>query len=305
MNILFLNHPQEQCGVHQFGKKIGLALEKYGIKYNWFYRTVNDEFQYWNILKEINPLAIIFNYYPSTMPWYGSIAPNTMIPKIGIVHEVYLWESLLNGFDKLIIPDPTWETNNSNVFITGRLIPDFISKPPPGELTIGSFGFGFANKGWTRLIDMVQNEFDEAKIRFNMTVATFGDPDGSQTRAVAEDCRQQINNPGINLEITHAFLSTNELLNWASQNTLNAFFYDAFTGRGISSAIDYALAVKRPIAVNSSYMFRHICTSSIHTEEISLKDIIKNGIKPLEEFYLKWTPQNLTKEYENIIDQIV
>lgn len=95
------------------------------------------------------------------------------------------------------------------------------------------------------------------------------------------------------IEASHQFLSHDALLDWLSQNTINCFFFDKCEGRGVSSSIDYALAVRRPIA-----MFRHIrkTTSSIVIDEMSLKEIIANGTKPFERYYQEWTKEKLIKD---------
>jgi hypothetical protein len=60
-------------------------------------------------------------------------------------------------------------------------------------------------------------------------------------------CFQKNIKPGILLLITHDFFSTNEILTFLQSNTMNIFLYDQMHGRGISSAIDYAISVKKPI----------------------------------------------------------
>jgi len=77
--------------------------------------------------------------------------------------------------------------------------------------------------------------------------------------------------------------------------------------RGISSTIDYALAVKRPIIISNSYMFRHIwgAQPSILFEKKSIPEIVANGFTPLEPFVRAWHPQNLANELTAIIDRFL
>ncbi len=74
-------------------------------------------------------------------------------------------------------------------------------------------------------------------------------------------------------------------------------------GRGISSTIDNALAVSRPVAVSDCPMFRHILTASpsVCAEEVPLKTILKNGFTPVVELAKDWTNENLVWEYERIL----
>ena len=71
-----------------------------------------------------------------------------------------------------------------------------------------------------------------------------------------------------------------EMLNFLSKNDLNIFLYEHQGNRGISSATDWAIAVKRPLAVTKNSMFRHLfhCYPSICIEDNSLKTILANGV---------------------------
>ncbi|MFV0606871.1 MAG: methyltransferase domain-containing protein [Niabella sp.] len=287
-------------------------------------------------IEQHQPSLIIYNYHPSVLPWvatkispklYRSNISEIDIPQVGIIHEVtqniadaatnyknrYITGSstkLLNSlFDFYIAPDPTLLLKNALVFKTGRLIPtyNYIEKQP-SELTIGSFGFGTNNKGFEKIVSLVQKEFDKALIRLNIPIADFGDETGENAKKISKDCYSLIKNPDIRLEITHTFFTNEELLNFLSGNSINIFLYtDTDTGnRGISSTTDYALAVKRPIAISNSKMFRHLfdIEPSICVQENSLKEILSNGINPLQKKYEEYSSNNILWEYERIINTI-
>ncbi len=305
--VLFINHPEKECGVHQFGENVYTAL-KTSAEYNFIYCECSDEHQLKAFINSRKPAAVIYNYYPSTMPWLNSgITRKIILPHIGIIHEVT--QERVNKanktlFDFHIAPDPTILLTNPIVFKTGRLIPSYIDiKTPPPVLTIGSFGFGTKGKGYTRIIEKVQEEFDEAIIRFNIPFARFGDMDGHGAKAYAEASRQLIHKPGIRLRITHDFLSQEEVLDFLSGNTINCFFYEENKNRGISSVLDMALAVNKPIAITKSNMFRNLTGTnpSICVEDTSLKKIIETGIEPLEIYKKEWTARNLCWDYERIV----
>jgi hypothetical protein len=110
------------------------------------------------------------------------------------------------------------------------------------------------------------------------------------------------------LNITTNFISDDELLEFLAGNDLNIFFYQKYpTYNGISSSIDYALSVKRPIAICRSNMFSHIwnTTPSICAEDSSLKEIINNGFSPLEHYYNQWSHSNFIKVFEDNIQNVV
>ncbi|MGH9957101.1 MAG: hypothetical protein ACREBC_08220, partial [Pyrinomonadaceae bacterium] len=273
------------------------------------------------------------------------------IPSLGIMHEVTQTaadSADASLFDYHIAPDPTLVTNNPIVFKTGRLIPKYTNEfSPPNVTTIGSFGFASAGKGFERLVIAVQEEFDDAIIRLHGPPGDFMDSD---VKEVVKRCRKLMLKSGIKLVATHEFLERPQLFDFLAQNTLNAFFYERLEGRGISSTIEMALAVRRPIAVTRSNMFRHVVSSyplpddppiciegngqpaiswrqefdlrlkrrrylrfSRHAfplswvmkPALSLKQIINNGIDPLERFYNQWNEPNLILDYERILDRVL
>ena len=309
--VLFVSHAEKRCGVYQYGFNIANALRK-STKYSFEYLECSNSDDLINGVTNIKPSAIIYNYYPTTLPWLNkNIISKIQVPHLGIIHEVTqsVADSLYNElFDYHIAPDPTLLLKNSIVFKTGRLIPDYINTFESRQIpTIGSFGFGLQGKGFEQLIANVQQEYNEAEIRLHIPFAAFGDPDGEKALTIARYCQSLVVKTGIKLSITHAFLSQDELLNFLAKNTLNAFFYEKNDGRGISSVIDYALAVQRPIAITRSTMFRHIlgASPSICIEDSTLKEIIANGITPLKYFCKDWNEINLIWDYERIIDQVL
>jgi hypothetical protein len=108
----------------------------------------------------------------------------------------------------------------------------------------------------------------------------------------------------IKLEITTDFLDDDGLLNFLASSTINVFLYDHMPERGLSSVIDYALSVKKPLAISKSHMFRHILAASpsICYEDRTLSEIISSDSDPLQQFRDKWSPSNFIKRYETIIN---
>ena len=239
------------------------------------------------------------------------MAQRHAIPHIGIMHEVTQAKANLADqrlFDFHIGPDPTLLLSNPIVFKTGRLVPQHDKPQPVPEIpTIGSFGFGTAGKGFERLITKVQEEFDRAVIRLNIPFASFGDAGGEKARAIGEKCRALITKPGITLDLKHDFMGVDQLLDFLAQNSLNAFLYEYQNGRGISSVVDHALAVKRPLALTRSSMFRHVngTRPPITVEDARLSDILARGFAPLARYAEEWTPENLRWDYERIVDAVL
>jgi len=167
---------------------------------------------------------------------------------------------------------------------------------PPSDLdnpTIGSFGFGFRNKNFNQIVELVQMQFDTATIRLLMPGAAWGDATGDEARYCAEQCRLAIRKPGIKLYINHDFVTDAELFEFLGENDLNVFYYQPFEGRGCSSVIDYALGVNRPLAITPSSMFRHIYDERICSFKTPLRTIIANGPIINAKYTDLWSPEKL------------
>jgi SAM-dependent methyltransferase len=266
------------------------------------------------------PSLIIYNYHPSTMPWitqkivhtwHRSLIKDIQLPQVGIIHEVTQEKADMvtdDLFDYYIAADPTLLLKNPLVFKTGRLIPVYNNSYPLPEVpAIGSFGFATPNKGFEAIVTAVQEDFDRAVLRFNIPSADFGDKDGSRAHQLADACRRLITKPGIELNVTHDFLSREQILDFLAQNTANVFLYQDKGGRGLSSTVDYALAVERPVVVSDSPMFRHLhqVEPSVVYGRNSIKQVIQNGFEPLRPLRNEWDAAHLVWEYERIADAIL
>lgn len=329
--ILFVSHKPKQCGVYEFGRNIfnAISLSK---KYHFIRAECESFEELERAVVNHRPEAIIYNYHPSVMPWlctklckgvYLNNISGINAIQIGIVHEItqevadsataYRNKFILGGsqkkinslFDFYVASDPTLLLKNPFVFKTGRLISQYegIVKQP-AVTTVGSFGFATPKKGFTSLVEKVQEEFDEAIIRINMPAASFGDPKGENARRIAAECRSLVNKPKIKVEISHEYLNNDQLLDFLAGNSMNVFMYEDKNGRGISSAVDNALAVKRPIAVSNSPMFRHILNvqPSVCTSELPLRKILENGFAPLQQLINGWDLENIIWDYDRILD---
>ncbi len=331
--ILFVTHKKKQCGVYEFGKNIFNVISA-SSHYNFIKTECESPEELQKEIAQHNPAAIIYNYHPSVLPWlctkiskglYRNNLSGIKAVQIGIIHEITQQvadsatgygntfiigpsQKKINSlFDFYIAADPTLLLKNPLVFKTGRLLPAYNNQiAEPAITTIGSFGFATPKKGFEKLVQKVNDEFDEAVIRLNIPAADFGDANGDNAKRIASDCSKLITKPGIKLDVTHQFMTDSELLDFLAGNNLNVFMYEDTEGRGISSAIDNALAVKRPIAVSRCPMFRHILTAtpSVCVEDNSLKTILQNGFTPVKRITKDWTPENLLWEYERILDAI-
>lgn len=331
--ILFVSHKKAQCGVYEFGKNITDILLS-SKKYDFVRVECSSLSELKSSIAKNNPSAIVYNYIPPVLPWiatrtakvfYKNNLTSIKVTQIGVIHEVTqqvadlatayrkklifgrtkrLYNSL---FDFYIAPDPTLLLRNNLVYKTGRLIQSYQNTfPVPPKIIVGSFGFATPGKGFEKIVRLVQQEFDEAIIRFNIPAADFADKNGVGARDTAERCRAIITKPGIELVVSHDFLDNKGILDFLAKNTINIFLYEDISDRGLSSVIDMAMAVQRPIAISDSIMFRHVLDvePSICVTKNDLRTIIKNGFEPLQKHFNEWSAENLLWDYERILDSI-
>jgi hypothetical protein len=259
---MLVSHQQARCGVYQYGLAMAEAL-KNASRYRFEYVECANATDFFAALAQIRPAAVFYNHHSPAMPWLRRrVTRRVRVPQVATIHEVD--QATIDAVDTTVLPhhialDPTLSLRNPRVFKVGRIVPDYINRfAPPALPTIGSFGFGFTGKGFERLVAQVQTEFEEAVVRLHIAFNDVLDPDGSQAIATVERCRAVLTKPGIRLEASHDFLTKSQLLDFLAQNSLNAFFYGRTNSFGISSVIDHALAVRRPIAITKNRMFRHI-----------------------------------------------
>lgn len=304
--VLFVNHATKNCGVYQFGLN-SYKILKNSNKYEFKLAEVNNGGELLEILYTLPKLsAIIYNYYPSTMSWLNDkllLERRAYVKQLVIKHET----GTPKNFDAWIHIDPTFIETNYNFssirpiqFYSGNYIKN-------DALTFGSFGFGFGNKGFPDVVSLINSNFDNARINLLIPFAHFGDTDGKSARDIARICREIPLKDGIELNISHDFLDTEKLLEFLAGNDLNIFMYGYSYGRGISSVLDYALGVKRPIALTKSWQFRHLygIEPSIFLEDLDIKSILNNGVTPLEKYYSDYSHENFIKSYERILDNVL
>jgi hypothetical protein len=286
--VLFLQHHHKECGVYSYGQKIFNILSKSKVN-NYIYSEADSEDEFNQVKREVKPSTIIYNHYESTMPWLTE----------EVVSKNIKYQQILL-FDKGLIPyncDKYFflgdyglgyeKVQESKRVLLPRPIPEFEYTPIKNEVpTIGSFGFGFRDKGFERLVKLVNDTFDEAVININMPLSIYQLP--GENEEIVQKCLDANYKSNIKLNLTHDYyLDDKDLMKFLSKNDVNAFYYYE-RKTGISGVLDYCLAVGRPIAISKCDMFSHMWTPEIIIPDNSLVTIIKNGLKPLRRYYKKW-----------------
>lgn len=274
MKMLMISRKAKQCGVSDYGKRLYAILQKY---FDIDYREVNGiedcKAEGYNI--------VLWNYHYATLPF----VTNDTLQK-GVKHFAIFHEAALN-----FTPDKVIDTSIRPLFEVE--FPEVINPVP----VIGSFGFGFPDKNFSRIAEMVKEQFTEAVIRLNIPFAEYGDRDGFLARREADKVRGILAGTNIQLVVNHDYLSQTDLLTFLNGNDINLFMYAQSHGRGLSSAIDYALSVKKPIGVSDSEMFRHLPESLRNTD---IKWLIENSVNELQGVYKTHSNRNLVNKFAAI-----
>jgi len=317
--VLFFNHKIEKCGVYQYGRRVYDILAKTQ-EIEYIYKEIDCYDEYIQILSPEGSWsadAIIYNYHDSTMGWLNGHTIQKRVKNIGISHESqeYMFDIKINidptfaetEGERYTIPRPIYENIDEIVAtpIEDSTRKEFIEKYQDAGLPIiGSFGFGFDDKMFWRLIEMINNQYDEAIIKFVIPMAHFGGNMDAIYQMV-QGCYSVPRKPGIQLMITHEFFTNTELLQFLHSNTMNIFLYKPCTNRSISSTIDYALSARKPIGISDSHMFRHIYSDAISVYKRGIPDICKDSLETCRPFLEKYSNENMRAKFLEIVFSVV
>lgn len=308
MRVLILNHQYTQCGVYQFGKRI-FDLVNTSNKVKYFYASVSNHKEYELALNKYPAEIIIYNWHWDRMPWLRNtdIIKNKKSKHYFIFHD----GSIMSLYDKYLFfgnhaPFDKSIPDNKKIILPRPLF-DYNGNYPINRIpVIGSFGFAFTHKRFPELVQLINKTFDSAVINIHMTSPYFGDSAGGSVSGIKEQCLKKNTNKNITLNITNNFITNDqELLCLLAKNDINVLNYENnMHNPGLSSALDYLLSVKRPIAITSNQMFRHIIKNDILIDRNTLQEILKKGIKPLEKYYCEWDTEVFRSKFDTAMLKI-
>jgi hypothetical protein len=303
MEILLVNHKQTQCGVYQYGKRLSDILKKIE-GHTLTYVECDSAMELLKHIEIIKPNLILYNWHELTMKW---VNPN-FTKNLGNTKQIFIYHEA--GFNPQMKHDALiyinfFEDESKKIFTLPRpIFENELVKKTNDVFTIGSFGFGFHNKGFERICELVNSEFDVAKIKLHIPNSFFCDISGQISNSVINNCKKLVKD-SISLEITNNFMTNYEILEFLNSNDVNMFLYDQMPGRGLSSTIDYAISVDTPLIVNNSVMFRHITQENpeISIDNKDLNSILSLGLEPVHHFRKQWSNDNLRNKFIKIIEK--
>ena len=261
--------------------------------------------------------TIIYNYHFMTMAWLNHNTIQKKIKNIGLQHDLDEYDmfdirirldiTLQEEPNKYNIIRPIFE-NVENILTNYKSInnnfSDFINYNKEGVPIIGSFGFGSQHKGFDKVVEIINEQYDNAIIKLLIPSAEFG-PRYEQIFNLIHYVKTKITKPGIELITFHEFVTNEDILLFLSLSSINLFLYDTssndFSKAGLSSVIDYAISVKKPFGISNSNMFRHIYSDDICVYKKTVKEIINLGSIFCEKYLCLFSNEKLINKIEQII----
>jgi len=286
----FINSKQKQCGIYQYGLRIYTILSRH---IDIEYHEVGTLDEYLRAIAPIQHRVVLLNYHSVLFEF---LHVSYQCPSI---KYYYLWHEGALGPIRpghMFHSDPTAENGIPRPL---SITCDDQVHPPTdfSNPVIGSFGFGSPTKGFDAIVRKVQEEFDTATVRFVIPFNEAYDPYGDYAKAAADACRRAVTKPGITLEISHDFLTDDEIIVFLGQNDVNMFLYTGRNeGRSCSSVVDFAICANRPLAVSTSEMFRHVYKDDICSEKRTIREIIEFGTDHVKALRSKWSHQALAND---------
>jgi hypothetical protein len=313
MYVVFLNSIHKQCGVYQYGLRLYNILKKCkDITYKYF--EIDNVEEYNSAISQFSPgTCIIYNYHTSTMRWLNRESICRKYINIGMPHESNndCFDMLIdidpNGLEKtnvFNIPRPIYENVDellANYVSSTEEIHNFINYRENDLPIFGSFGFGFQDKGFDKIVDIINKHYDNAIIKFIMPFAHYDLCGTYNYNTVCEKCIKCNIKPGIKLMITTFFCSNEDILYFLKSNSMNIFLYDPMLDRGMSSVLDYALSVNVPFCISDSYTFRHVYSDEVCAYKTELPMCFRTSLKHLKLFQTNNSHMNVINKFKKFL----
>jgi hypothetical protein len=285
IDVLYVNHAHSEiCGVHDLGRRHARLIAR-SDDVDLDYVEVDDIAHYHRVMESRAFDAVIVNYMPGIMPWVTEAIKRHRATRIAVIHN-YQHDTIDRVaahhhrlFDFVLALDPGMHPTNPWVLTTDRPLPDTVGLDSlPDRPRIGSFGFAFPHKNFPAVAAEIAATFDTATFDLHMPEAFFNG-NGGRARYASEILRQIHDifdgHPGLHVHHTVGHLTPDQVVRRLAGNTVNCLFYvPGQHNAGLSSALDYLIAARRPILVTDCAMFEHYRAGLAHFPATTLRDVI-------------------------------
>jgi len=305
---IFYNSKKALCSIWESGFMCYNALNKS----NLYTLTYSEEQQY----IDNNYDFLVVNQHPNVNNWMTEEMINSFNkPNFCIVTEVTFNDTTTiigkspDFFKYYMVLDPSIkDKNNIYGFVRPLEYFDISQNPPVNKCNPSIFGFGIcgAGKEWEKIVELVQNEYDNANIHFNLVKGDWV-PQAAYDNVlntIVSKCNLVLNKPGIKLKFTSDNLTKEELIKLCSIQSINCFPYKRdhiVSMSGLSAAIDQAIASGRPLLLTNDMAFRHTFQYIQHYPNIGIKQAIETTQDGVLKMKSEWTCENFLSKFENIL----
>jgi hypothetical protein len=302
---LFINTAKAVCSIHESGLMVYKCIidsEKYTLDYIELDKN--------NLKLPSDYNFYLFNYHFITTSWLDTKS----IRKLPGLKGTVILEMLPNDpfvycspfdFDFYCVLDPSMSFRHPKVFPFPRPLDQYdgpLSEQNNKIPVIGSFGFATKGKGFDDVVKAVNKEFEQAIIKINIPYGTYTDLSHKYAVEIATKCRS-LAKKGIEVKITHDFMSKDQLIYWCSENTINCFLYDRKMP-GLAAATDQAITSERPLAVSDNSTFRHIIKYLEPYPKMSLKSSVETSGQIIKRIKEDWSMENFRGLFEIMLVQL-
>ena len=254
-----------------------------------------------------------FNYHHVRMSWLDT----SSVRKLPGLKLTFVLETMPNDpfvlcprddFDVYCTLDPTMVVSDPRVYGFPRPleVPSEVPIHTANEIPVfGTFGFATRGKGFDRVVEAVNKEFDTAIVRINIPPSTFAFRSRSlfAKQDYAEylgDLCKKVAGKGIEVVVTNDYMSKSQLISWCAENSLNCFLYDRNLP-GLSATTDQAIVSGRPLSVSDNQTFRHIHQFVTPYPHRSLKESMVSSVEEVKRMQVEWSPEKFAGKFEKVL----
>ena len=304
MKILCLNNKIKECSVYQYGYRIFNILTK-SLNNLYVYIEIENEHEYKNVLNQDYDL-VLYNYHGLTMSWLNKYNIQIKTVNLGITHcpEIKDCPDIFDNFISVSVmshevPRPLYENVDKlleNYSPSSENIKNFIEYKEDDTPIFGSFGFGETHKNFHEIVRLINEQYDKAIIKLNIGI-------GHDVSHIINDCKKNNVKSSIKLMITTEFFTNLDIVKFLSVNSMNILLYNDSYNNGLSSTIDYALSVKKPLGISKYVGFKHIYSDKICLYEVPIEQCMKVSVEHCDIYRDKFSNKNLIQYFDNFVSR--
>jgi glycosyltransferase involved in cell wall biosynthesis len=206
-------------------------------------------------------------------------------------------------FDAHMVLDPTCP-RMANTYSFPRPI-EVMQNPRPllrdDIPVIGSFGLACPRKNYPQIVQIANQEFERAIVRFNFAPFFFADPRSGSGKHIIAECRAQAK-PHVEVIGTTKNMDKQELISWLSEHTLNVFLYRRNMA-GLSATTDQAISCGRPLLVTDCDTFRHL-KDIPHHPATTFAQAISKGNEAVQRLQEEWSPVRFADRFVHVLSDL-